>query len=92
MGQHGTVTLSDGSDYNTFVCSAPNCHIHFSPSRGFEEIREGQHRTIVLNPPRHPKCMDHDLYMMLMIASSDGLHHWACPVKSCANTHPDRMT
>lgn len=86
MTRYDTVQLSDGSDYNTFACSVPNCRIHFSPSRGFEEIREGQHREIVLNPLGHPKCGDHDLYMMLMIASSDGVHEWACPFKSCGIT------
>jgi hypothetical protein len=91
MSRHATVLLSDGSDYNTFACSVPDCHVHFSPSRGFEEIRDGHPKHIVLSPSRHPKCREHDLYMMLMIASSDGVHEWACPVKSCGITRPYTM-
>ncbi len=90
MGAYSKVQLSDGSGYNTFTCSVPGCHIHFSPSRGFEEIKAGGNRQIVLLPSRHPKCKDHDLYMMLMIAPSEGIHEWACPVKSCAITFKER--
>lgn len=88
MTQYAKVQLADRSYYNTFACSVPNCHIHFSPLRGFEEIREGEYRQMILPPSRHPKCREHDLYMMLMIASADGVHEWACTPKSCHATHP----
>jgi hypothetical protein len=50
MTQFATVRLQDGSDYNAFACSVPDCHVHFSPLRGYEEVREGEYRQLVLNP------------------------------------------
>jgi hypothetical protein len=90
MTQFATVRLQDGSDYNAFACSVPDCHVHFSPLRGYEEVREGEYRQLVLNPLNHPKCKEHDLYMMVMMPSTDGVHEWACPVKSCNSTHSSR--
>jgi len=85
MKQWATVQLIDGSDYNAFACSVPECSVYFSPLRGYEDVRNGTYRQAVLNPLQHPKCDEHDLYMMLMMPSGEDLHEWACPVKSCKN-------
>jgi hypothetical protein len=83
MTKYVTVRLIDGSDYPAFACSVPGCHVCFSLQRGFEEVRDGEYRQMVHSPSRHPKCNEHDLYMMLMMPSGGGIYEWACPLKSC---------
>ena len=87
MTQIAKVTLANGETYDAFKCSVANCHVYFRPQRGYEAITDGAYRQMVLNPSRHPKCKEHDLYMLLMMPSKDGIHEWSCPLKSCAAVH-----
>ena len=83
MTQYVTVRLSDGSDYNAFRCSIPECRICFSPLRGYEFVEDGGYRQVAHDLLRHPRCSEHELYMLLMMPTREGVYEWACPVKSC---------
>jgi hypothetical protein len=58
----------------------------------FELCSVSGHQKIVLSHSCHHKCREHDLYLMVMIASSDGVREWTCLVKSCVTTRPYRKS